>query len=729
MPAAQVGSDEALRIASNWMAQISASSSVVSLETALNPNQNTLADWYVINFTQGGFIIISADDIALPILGFNTTGSFETVGMPDNLDWFVNEYHVQFTQIRAQNISETHPDWQAVRNNDFNGFLPNRPVAPLIQTTWDQGSPYNSLCPVDAQGPGGHVYAGCGATAMGQIMKFWQYPTQGTGSHTYTHATYGPLTANFGATTYNFSSMPNQLNWTPNTAISTLLLHCGIAVDMDYGPDASGSSASATRGAFINYFNYETTAQTLYKSSYTSTVWDSKIKNELDQGRPVFYFGQDTANGGHAFVCDGYQGTNFFHMNWGWSGSDNGYFYLSDLNPAYFHFNSQQGATIGIQPTIAISAPTNLTATIDPGDNVYLQWQSPVNRALLGYTIYKDGNLLGTVTNPMNTNYFDINMLPGTYQYYVVADFTQGSSLPSNTVTATIYPPPIINYQESFENFSDFADSLAPWFTFDNDLSPTIDFENVDFPQEGETMAFIVLNPAATTPPMTDVSAFMGQRLLACPGAVNSPNNDWIVSPKWNTGSVAKLRFWAKSAYPDSCLEQIRIGISTSAPDPVGLTIVSGESPITVPGVWTEYNFNLTDYLYTNAFVGIQCVSNDGRMLLVDRIQLWSSYVSDEDNAITVAPELNLLVYPNPFYNSASISWQQKETAPVSVKIYDVKGQLVKTLADAQVSAKSNTIAWNGTDNNGKSIGAGIYFCTVKNKAGHTSTQKIVRMK
>jgi hypothetical protein len=729
LSAAPVKSGEALRIASNWMQQISVSNSVSGIQTTANPEQNNVADWYVINFSQGGFIIISADDKAIPILGYDITGNFVTPDMPENLNWFINKYHEQFSMLRTLADAETHPAWQAVRNGDFGGFLPERPVAPLIQTNWDQSWPYNSLCPADAQGSGGHVYAGCGATTMAQIMKYWQYPTQGTGSHTYTHPTYGQLTADFAATTYNFSSMPNQLNWTPNTAISTLMLHCGIAIDMDYGPDASGASASAIRPALINHFNYEATAQTVYKSGYTSTVWESMLRNELDHSRPIFYFGTDTANGGHAFVCDGYQGTNYFHINWGWSGSDNGYFYLSDLNPGYFHFNSQQGATIGIQPTVAIAAPTNLTATLDPGDNVYLQWQSPITRSLLGFSIYKDGVLFGTVTNPLTTNYYDINLLPGTYQYYVVADFTQGSSEPSNTAVATIYPLSVINYQDSFENFADFTTSLSPWFSYDIDQSPTIELENVDFPLEGEPLSFMVFNPDATTPPLTEFAAVSGQKLLVCPGALNPPNNDWIVSPKWNTGSIGRFRFWAKSAYPDSGLEQIKVGINIFAPDPAGMTIISGESPISVPGIWTEYNYTLTNYLNSNAFVGIQCVSNSGGMLLLDKIQLWSTYVNNEDNASSAAPDLKLRVYPNPFYANASISCEQKEAAPVTVKIYDVKGQLVRTLTDGQTSSMSNNLVWNGTDNNGKSIGAGIYFCTVKDKAGHTSNQKIVRMK
>ncbi len=725
----QISSSEALSIAANWVNQISNSNTVAGIEAVNNPEQIDVTDWYVINFTQGGFILISADDRIQPVLGYNTTGSFRMVGMPDNLVWFTKSYHEQIAVIKASGNAVSHPGWQLVRNGYFNDFLPDRAVSPLLQTNWDQGWPYNSLCPSASQGPGGHVYAGCGATTMGQIMKYWQYPAHGVGSHTYTHPTYGTLSANFGTATYNYSSMPNQLNWSANTAISTLLYHCGIALDMDYGVDGSGASVSDVRPAFVNYFSFETTAQTVYKSGYPATAWDTLLKSELDNSRPIFYFGTDTNIGvGHAFVCDGYQGTNYFHINWGWSGSDNGYFYFSDLNPGSYHFNAQQGAVIGLRPTAPVTAPTNLTSLVDPGDNIYLEWQSPLTRALLGFTVYRNGLVYDSITDPANTYYFDINLTPGTYQYYIVANFSQGDSQPSNTTIATIYPQAIINYQDSFETYNNFTTSLSPWFTYDLDLSPTVQLENINYPTEGEAQSFIVFNPAATTPPTTNFTAQSGQKVLACFGAVTAPNNDWIVSPKWNTASVGRMKFWAKSAYPDTYLELIKVGINPDSPNPSGMTIVSGQTPISVPGTWTEYDFTFTNNLYSNVFVGIQCVSNNGKMLLLDRLQLWSSYVDNEDIIDVSSPGIVLTANPNPFSSNTSVNWQQKEASTVKVKVYDIKGQLVRTLLEGQMPKGKNSFEWNGKDNKGNRVANGMYFLNLKDDAGHSATSKLVKI-
>jgi len=724
----QVSETEVLRLATQWMNQINSANEVSELRPVANPISNQI-DWYEISFAQGGFVLISAEDKAVPILGYNPTGSLRSEQIPSNLDWFFGQYHAEIAVLRADESLIVNEAWQAVRNGDFNSFLPDRPVSPLLVTTWDQDWPYNSLCPSDAQGPGGHVYAGCGATTMGQIMKFWAYPTQGVGSNSYTHPTYGILSANFGNTTYNYAAMPNYLNYTPNTSVSTLLFHCGVALNMDYSPNGSGSYVTAVRPAFVNFFNYETTAQAVYKYAYTNENWENLLKNELENGRPVFYHGQDPSNGGHAWVCDGYQGTNYFHFNWGWSGYYNGYFYLTSLNPGSYQFNTSQGAVIGLRPTAPITAPTNLVATVDAGNNIFLEWENPLNRALLGYTIYRNGTLYTTVNDPLNTNYFDINLLAGTYQYYVVANYSQGDSGPSNTVVATIYPAPVINYQESFELMTDFTTDITPFLSYDVDQAQTLQLDYADFPGEGSSMSFMVFNPAATVPPMPEFSAFNGQKLLVCLPADGTANDDWFATPKWNTGNQARIRFWAKSALTGNGLAQIKVGISTTTPEPANMTIVSGTDPISVPDVWTGYDFTFPNNLYANVFVGIHCLSDNGSALLLDRIQLWSSYVANEDESQPLLAQNSLNIYPNPFRITAQISWHQKDEAPTTLRIYDLKGRLVRTLADEIKSAGNHSASWDGKDNSGKTAATGIYYCRLSSGSAKITTQKLIFIK
>jgi hypothetical protein len=215
---------------------------------------------------------------------------------------------------------------------------------------------------------------------MAQVMKFWNYPTTGTGFHSYNHSTYGTLSANFGSTTYNWTNMPNQLTSastsTQRSAVATLMYHCGVSVDMNYGVASEGgssayviSSASAvthcTEYALKTYFGYKSTLQGIKKANYTNTNWINILKTELNAGRPMVYAG--FGDGGHCFVCDGYDNNNFFHFNWGWGGSYDGYFTLDALNPGSggigggsYSYNDGQQAVIGIEPASGGTTPQSI---------------------------------------------------------------------------------------------------------------------------------------------------------------------------------------------------------------------------------------------------------------------------------------------------------------------------------------------------------------------------------
>jgi hypothetical protein len=729
LAASPVSRNEAVNVASVWMRHISETNSVAEVTATVNPVNPNTTDWYVVNFSEGGYILISADDILIPVLGYDTNGSFSTTDLPQNLAGYLNQLHLEISAVLATANITAHPAWQSVRQGDFAGFLPDRPVTPMLTTNWDQGWPFNSMCPTDYAGPGGHVYAGCGATAMAQIIRFWAYPVHGNGSHTYTHPTYGSITADFGATTYNYAGMPNSLYNTPNVNISTLTFHCGVALNMDYGADASGSYATDVRPAFVNYFTYEPSAALAYKSGYTAANWEALLRADLDAGHPMYYFGQDTTYGGHAFVCDGYSGTNYFHFNWGWSGSSNGYFYVSNLNPAMYQFNSQQGIVHNIQPVAAIAAPTGLVASVDDADNVFLEWTAPPTRALLGFNIYRNGVQIDSVADPYTTFYYDINPPAGTYNYYVTATFTQGESAPSNTAVATIYPAAVINYLDSFESFANFTTDLTPWFSFDLDGQPTQDVPGIDFVGEGSPMSFISLNPSEFVPPAPEFNAMDGSMVMACFPVVSGANNDWLVTPKWNTGSIAHIRFWAKSANADAGLATMRVAYNVYSPNPGNMVYISGDTPLEVPAAWTQYDYTLTGNTYANLFVGVQCLTGNGGVLLIDDFQLWTSYAGSEDGNATPVAGLQLQAYPNPFSAGTRLAWEQKSTGNATLRIYDLRGRLVNSLTAGNRTAGSQSISWNGTDLNSKPAAAGIYFARLTDGHGSAATQKLVLIK
>ncbi|MBI5538481.1 MAG: C10 family peptidase [Bacteroidia bacterium] len=305
-----------------------------------------ITTFYVFVFNAGGFVIVAADDAVLPILGYSTLETFDKNNIPLNAAGWLENYNNHIRHIVNNNLSnkETVKEWNKILNNQFNKST--QAVNPLCATTWDQSSPYNNLC------PSGSV-TGCVATAMAQIMKYWNYPTTGVGTHTYTHATYGALTANFGATTYQWANMLNSYSGgstaTQKTAVATLMYHAGVSVDMDYSPSASGAYSFDVPNALISYFNYSPSAEIKFLANFTSANWINMLKGELDASHPIYYSGTGP-QGGHAFVCDGYNTSNQFHFNWGWGGMANGYFAIGSLNPIGDTFNEDNSAVIRIKP-------------------------------------------------------------------------------------------------------------------------------------------------------------------------------------------------------------------------------------------------------------------------------------------------------------------------------------------------------------------------------------------
>ncbi len=349
--------------------------------------------FYIFNLTTAkGFVIVSGDDIATPILGYSTESNFDTATkhLPIQMKDWLTDYSKRIAYARNNKSAATiniKNRWEQLKQppqrNKIELFgTGNKGVSPLMKTTWDQyseysGPPYtyNALCPYDNKF-GAQTITGCVATAMAQVLKYWNYPAKGSGKHTYTPATYfylGPTTANFDSTTYQWSEMPNNLarksSSTQINAVATLMYDCGVSVNMDYGvAEVDGSGAYATnenglysntaQDALPNNFGYDNSIQGLQRSNYTDSVWISMLENELNAKRPIIYTGSGN-QGGHCFVADGYDSSNYFHFNWGWSGYFNGYFGIDDLTPDGDTFNTGQEALIGIQPRIAYTANIN----------------------------------------------------------------------------------------------------------------------------------------------------------------------------------------------------------------------------------------------------------------------------------------------------------------------------------------------------------------------------------
>jgi len=384
--------------------------SVISISSHLAFTKNSGAGtlFYIFNIDRNkGFVAVSADDRVYPILGYSFTGNIsmdtEEDLSPGFMDWMEDR------ALQVQLVLERHYTqdssvsrcWQQLYDTAYHSSMNINSLLLPMNTLWNQNKYYNASCPstggIHPAGLSGYdnrVPTGCVATAMAQLMKFWNYPNQGSGSKTYTDLSnslgnpcssadpsYGSLTANFGSTTYNWTNMPNSLSGY-NNSIATLMSHAGISVSMDYAYCGSGASLDNTRNALVNNFVYASMAQIISKSSYTQTGWESALVNEIDAHRPVFYTGFNASNSGHAFVCHGYQSTSqgyMFYFNWGWGGSQNGYFYVSSLSPQILFPNTNQ-AIIKVfppnrLPDYVIQNLTVSPATVNAGSSVNISYQ------------------------------------------------------------------------------------------------------------------------------------------------------------------------------------------------------------------------------------------------------------------------------------------------------------------------------------------------------------------
>lgn len=324
-----------------------------------------------------GYMVLSADDIAAPLLGYSDSGTFDADNMPEAMAWWLEEYARQIEYAASKGASPYVP--RAARAD-------REAIAPMTATKWDQASPYNDLCPKEGAQ---RTYTGCVATSMAQIAKYWQYPEKGKGNIRYTASTLGKtLSLNFSNITFDWKNMKDDysMGYTEEegNAVATLMRACGYAVKMNYSTSASAALALNIADGMIKYLDYDPHASYELRSFYPASQWEEMIYDNLKNVGPIPYGGTSMTGGGHSFVCDGYDGNGYFHFNWGWSGMSDGYFLLDALNPESLGigggmgggYNFSQDAVLGLQPPtgkpvenrpMQILQAGSLTATVDDG--------------------------------------------------------------------------------------------------------------------------------------------------------------------------------------------------------------------------------------------------------------------------------------------------------------------------------------------------------------------------
>lgn len=308
----------------------------------------------------GGFVLMSDDDAARPVLAYSATAAFDPENPPTALVPILEQYDLEIAAAQRDRVS-ADPDWQrlasgmAMKGGAKDGEVDS--LGPLVPTQWSQLSPYNQLCPAGCP-------TGCVATAAAQLMRYWSYPAFGKGSHSYTSdGGYGVLAADFAHTLYDWDNMPPQLTASSSaaerTAVATLMYHVGVSVQMGYNPMQSGAvagdyagdtNAYCSQNALWRHFRYRR-QDIVYrdKGSMGNDAWTDLMIDELRQRRPILYNGRGSA-GGHAFICDGFDSRRYLHFNLGNGGSGDGFYAVGAIIYGSYNFNMENNCVMGIHP-------------------------------------------------------------------------------------------------------------------------------------------------------------------------------------------------------------------------------------------------------------------------------------------------------------------------------------------------------------------------------------------
>lgn len=291
-----------------------------------------------------GVVFISKDDDIEPVLGISDE-DFDVNNMPCGMKWWLNTANKSLERMKAKGITYSANPMAAS----------GRPTY-FIKTYWNQDKPFNNLCP---QINGSAAPTGCIATAMAQIMKYYQYPATSKGTGIYSVTTYKDKNDKEGTTKWYKRELGHTYQWTAmlssygivsedeNDAVATLMADAGAASQMNYQANGSGTIEWYAAKGFAENFRYDSLAiSCLQRDFYTDAEWMELVRKEMEAKQPVLYCGSDEIDGGHAFLLDGIQEDGKVHVNWGWGKSGDGWFDIDVLRPNITGFTGE-GFNVG----------------------------------------------------------------------------------------------------------------------------------------------------------------------------------------------------------------------------------------------------------------------------------------------------------------------------------------------------------------------------------------------
>ena len=679
-----------------------------------------------------GFVLVSAEDAGLPIIGYSTEGNYivPTATTNAELSYWMQLRKTEIEEMRVNNIkpdAATAKAWtDYVMNKNHAPATLSTAHAPLVQSKWNQNGggsiAYNHFC------PGGSV-VGCVATTMAQIMRYWGYPATGTGSHSYNAGSYGTLTANF-AKAYNWAKMPFTSS---NTDVAQLSYDNGVSVNMNYSPSGSGAQVGggnpSAQYSYKTYFKYDPTLQYLNYSGNAST-WAAMLIAEFAAGRPVQYVGSDPSVGGHTWVADGNDASDKIHMNWGWGGFDDGYFVITSLVTSSGDFSSNMAALIGIKPIVSsaldagvftVSSPTGNTCSTSfiPSFDLKNYGSTTLTSCTIKYHLdsnpdqtYNWSGSLGsyqstTVTLPSMTS------TVGAHNFVVTTSMPNGSADPVTSndqlqtsinilgSTSSMQAP----YIEGFENAGfPYADNYitssagAKWTTTTSAFSSGASSMKLD------NYSATVSDVDEFITPAIDMSTITGQTMTF--KLAHAQRNASDVDQLLVFTSTSCSGAWTQR-YSKSGATLANAGVVSSAFTPTSSQWRQETVPIANVGGQTYVRFKF------------QFTSNgSGNNIYIDDININGTLGAVSEEFVN---GFDLNVYPNPFSDKSTISFNIQDKYSVAVGVYDIIGKEVMSISNkSDLSAGSYTLPLNkGT------LKSGIYFVKL-DVEGYSVTKKVI---
>lgn len=442
--AKEVSQDEASRVALRLMAEKEVS---VNSVTSVSPVQyEGETAYYVVNFAPQGWALVSADDVATPLIGYSDKGVFPMSSMPDNMKGWLDinaEQILKCSKVSGKRNGEWDKTSTSIKTKATTKATDK--IAPIIAVNWNQGNPYNKYCPSNSQGT---AVVGCVAVAMAQAMSVAQYPPRPEGTKSYNSGSvYGNISINYNnEPAYNWSNIMSGAN--SKDDVARLLWHCGMATEMQYGPGGSGTQTSIVPGALKKYFGYPQSVTYVERKKYNDNNWNSLLLTELSEGRAVVYCGYpEDGTAGHCFNLDGYDGA-FYHVNWGWGGAGDGYYSLDKLAAQVVIGGEVMKFTIGHGMVIGVRAPSTQPTNISLSNTTVMEKQpagtvvgavtveSDVTDAVYTYKVQGKKTVFGYAKAPFEV----VNGNLVTTEVLAAADYVDvvtGNSLCNITITAT----------------------------------------------------------------------------------------------------------------------------------------------------------------------------------------------------------------------------------------------------------------------------------------------------